>query len=175
MNGAEPKTHWYREPWVWLIIAIPAVAVVFGLYMLQFSIRTFDGLVVDDYYRRGKAINHVLVRDMAAARYGLASEFRFDYRKNTVAMTLSAKSLRVWPAQITLSFLHPTRSGEDRRVELNRTPAGDYFALLPRLHPGRWHVQIESDDWRMVGTLRVPEDAAFTLRSAYTADPEGAG
>ena len=167
------NTLWYREPWVWLVIAIPGVAVVFGLYMLQFSIRTYDGLVVDDYYRRGKEINRVLVRDMAAARYGLAGEFRFDYRKNTVAMTLSAKHLGTWPRQIKLSFLHPTRAGEDRRVQLNRTPAGGYFALLPELHPGRWHVQIESDDWRMVGTVRVPEDAVYTLRSAYSVDPEG--
>ena len=173
MSPANQNVPWYREPWVWLVIAIPGVAVVFGLYMLQFSIRTYDGLVVDDYYRRGKEINLVLARDMAAARYGLAGEFRLDYQKNTVAMTLSAQHLSAWPRQINLSFLHPTRSGEDRRVQLNRTPAGGYFALLPELHPGRWHVQVESDNWRMVGTLRVPQDAVFTLRPAYSVDPEG--
>ncbi len=54
------RSVWYREPYVWLLIAIPACAVVAGFVTLALAIATDDGLVVDDYYWQGKQINRVL-------------------------------------------------------------------------------------------------------------------
>ena len=57
MNTHKLKKPWYREPWVWLMIALPASAVVGGIITIYLAVSTSDGLVVDDYYKRGKAIN----------------------------------------------------------------------------------------------------------------------
>jgi hypothetical protein len=65
---------WYAEPWVWLIIAIPLTAVIVGMITIYLAVSTSDGLVVDDYYKRGKAINVDLARDRAAARYELRAQ-----------------------------------------------------------------------------------------------------
>ena len=43
-NDSKP---WYREPMVWLVISIPAAAVIVGLSMLGYSIASYDGLVAD--------------------------------------------------------------------------------------------------------------------------------
>ena len=51
---------WFREPWVWLLIALPASAVLGGMVTIWIAVDSDDGLVVDDYYKRGLEINKKL-------------------------------------------------------------------------------------------------------------------
>jgi hypothetical protein len=53
MNTLKQKTPWYREPWVWLMIAFPMSAVIGGMITIYLAVTTSTGLVVDDYYKRG--------------------------------------------------------------------------------------------------------------------------
>lgn len=39
---------WYREPWPWVAIGIPAIAVVMGLTTLYLALANPDYLVVED-------------------------------------------------------------------------------------------------------------------------------
>jgi len=52
--------HWKKEPFVWMIIAIPSSAIIMGVVIITLAIQSWSGLVVDDYYRKGKQINLVL-------------------------------------------------------------------------------------------------------------------
>ena len=65
---------WYKEPMVWLAISIPLSAVIYGIFFLTVSITSFDGMVVDDYYKVGKQINRELKRDKAAQTHGLRAQ-----------------------------------------------------------------------------------------------------
>jgi hypothetical protein len=65
MREPHDTKPWHRQPWVWLLIALPMSAVIGGMVTLYIAVTTSDGLVVDDYYRRGKAINLDLARDRA--------------------------------------------------------------------------------------------------------------
>jgi hypothetical protein len=47
MNSGQPKP-WYREPWPWVAIAIPAAAVIMGVTTLVLALNNPDPLVVDD-------------------------------------------------------------------------------------------------------------------------------
>ena len=60
-----------------MVLAIPAAAVVVGVVMLVLANVTWDGLVVDDYYRRGLEINRSLARDAEASRLGLRASVAF--------------------------------------------------------------------------------------------------
>ena len=62
---------WYRNPLVWLLILFPAWSVIAGVSTVVLAFQVFDGVVVDDYYARGKAINVTLERDFAAQRRGI--------------------------------------------------------------------------------------------------------
>ena len=86
------KGRWYREPWVWLLILFPSMAVIGGMITIYLAVTTSDGLVVDDYYKRGKAINRVLARDKAAARYGLTATLAFDMRENRAQLELASNN-----------------------------------------------------------------------------------
>ena len=72
------KKPWYREPFVWLVILFPASAVIGGMITISLAISSDDGLVVDDYYKRGLEINRTLERDKAAARHGIQATLGFN-------------------------------------------------------------------------------------------------
>lgn len=73
MDDAQPTTPWYREPWPWLLMIAPAAAVVGGIFTWWLAAHTNHALVVDDYYREGRAINQQLARDAEATRMGLSA------------------------------------------------------------------------------------------------------
>jgi hypothetical protein len=154
-------TPWYRVPIVWLAIALPLTAVIAGFTTLWLAIVSDDGLVADDYYRRGQEINRDLTRDRAAAARGLKAMLRWQPPGELrIRFNVEAAAL---PTQLEVQFLHATRGGLDQKILLTRAPDGSYRTLLPALADGRWHVQLAGDDWRLSGTLSVPGNdfAAF--------------
>jgi hypothetical protein len=170
MKLQETKRSWQREPWVWLLIALPLSAVIGGIITIVIAVSTSDGLVVDDYYKRGKAINRDLARDRAAAQHRL--EAHFDIAADGRRADLRLKARNYTPPQaLTLSLLHPTRKGFDQRVQLLRKEAGRYTGGLDALTPGNWYVQLEADDWRLSGKLQMPLDAPFILLPAHVNGP----
>jgi len=149
----EDKRPWYQEPWVWLLIALPMSAVIGGVITIYLAVVSSDGLVVDDYYKRGKEINRDLVRDEAAARYHVEASLELD--ADTVSLKLSAIN-GAWPDNVRLSLLHPTRAGHDQVLVLPHGNEGSYRGHINELTQGHWYVQLEADDWRLSGTLPVP-------------------
>ncbi|OGI43464.1 MAG: hypothetical protein A2150_03395 [Candidatus Muproteobacteria bacterium RBG_16_64_11] len=158
MATAAPKTLWYREPLVWMVILIPLTAVAMGVLILVLAIRSDDGLVVDDYYRQGKQINRVLARDRAAAARGLAGEVEFDSARGELRVRLAAGERPAPPENVEFQLLHATRAGFDKVMVLARAADGAYRAPLPALAPGRWNLQLSAQDWRLVGSLNVPAE-----------------
>lgn len=155
LKRAEPKP-WYREPWPWALVAGPALAVVGGGITLWLALATNDGLVADDYYRQGLAINQTLARDAVAARRGYRARIVFDESRNRVQVTLAGTEL---PAALVLRLAHPTRAGLDRSIPLAAAAPGFYTGgLVVALPPGRWRLSLEDAEgtWRLTGTLPVP-------------------
>ena len=145
---------WYREPWPWLLMSGPAAVLVAGAITAWIAFRTADGLVAEDYYKQGLAINKVLKREEAAQRLGLSAR-----------IALSAERLEVRldggrPEVIFATLAHATRAGHDLRLRLVRSQRGDYEAQLPRLAAGRWRIALEDParTWRIVseGWSRLP-------------------
>lgn len=158
MMSMNEKSVWYREPMVWMLISIPLAAVIGGVATLFLAIMSNDGLVVDDYYWRGKAINRVLERDQWAVTHGIRADVLIDYDLGLVMARLTAKQLNQLPGQLKLKLSHATRGGFDHTLVLHRTLDGSYRSLLPKLAPGRWYLQMEGSDWRLVGVMRSPDD-----------------
>lgn len=163
------KRPWHREPWVWLIIALPLSAVIGGIATIFIAVSTSDGLVVDDYYKRGKAINRDLARDRAAARHRLEATIAIAADGRRLTLRLQATDYSP-PEALMLSLLHPTRKGQDQRIPLVRSEAGRYTGELDALAAGNWYVQLEADDWRLSGKLQMPLDAPAILSPQPDAD-----
>ena len=164
----EEKKPWFRERFVWLVISLPASAIVAGIITIWIAISTSDGLVADDYYKQGLAINQTLARDEQARRLGLAAEVSFSLGQVTVSLSASEGSL---PESVNLSLIHPTRGGEDQVISLEKG-AEAYVGKFADMSAARWTIQIEDParKWRMSGSADLPATGAIRM-SAGERDP----
>jgi len=164
MSAISPahSTPWYRQRWPWILIAIPATSIVLGCVMLYLAITTDDGLVVDDYYKQGRAIDQTLARTVAAAERGLVADVAL--RAEDIRVGLTAREGVELPEELIVSLIHPTRAGFDQVMRLPRVD-GAYAGPVTPLDIGRWHVQIEDAArvWRLHGDLHVPDETHVSI------------
>lgn len=163
MPRAAAGAPWYRVGMVWLLIAFPLASVVGGFAMLALALGSDDGLVVDDYYRRGQEINRELARDRAAAARGVQALVRLDGAREEATLRLHLPQ-GAPPPRLEVQFLHATRAGLDRVLVLDPGADGAYRAQALRLAPGRYYLQLATPEWRLLGTVEVPGARQLLLR-----------
>ena len=152
---------WYREPLVWMVVAIPAAAVVAGAVMLVLANVTWDGLVADDYYRRGMEINRSLARDSESARRGLRASVAFA-APGIVTLRVTGPDGKTATAEdggLNLRFSRATRTGADVTVAMTRDARGTWRGVLPEMAPGKWYVELGNDRWRLTAAVQMPSAA----------------
>ena len=144
---------WYREPYVWLVILFPAMAVVAGFITLRLAIVSDDGLVIDDYYKAGLHINRVLDRDRRAEALGLKANVQINRDSKAIRVLFSSRDGVKLPDELKMRLMHATRAGFDRTVTLKRAADGSYRAAMPPMALGHWYAQIEYADWRVLDSF----------------------
>lgn len=154
----QPPKPWYREPWPWLLMLAPLAAVLMGIVMVVLATHSKDGLVADDYYKQGLAINRILDRERHAAALHVSGVLEFSADRTRVRLLLGQEG--VAPAALLLTLVHPTLAGRDQRVTLVRTAPGEFSGALRAPSAGRWLVTLEDDDqsWRVAGTWHTTEE-----------------
>lgn len=162
MNSALQSKPWYREPWPWFLISLPATAVIAGLTTVWIAAKSADGLVVGDYYKAGLAINQTLARDDTARSLALTATLQ--HSENALALTLAGR-MQSYPDQLTLTLAHPTRQGQDQTLVFSHAGSGHYHSLLPAMPDGKWHAQLtdSASTWRLSGVLHTPFSQPVTL------------
>ena len=154
---------WFRQPWPWLLMVMPATAVIAGFATLWLAIHSNNSLVVDDYYREGRAINVQIGRDRHAAELGLRATLESS-AAGGVRVRLHSRTPTALPAALTLRLVHATEAALDVTVSLpaiaEAAGEGDgadgssaTYGLARAALPGsgRWTVRIEDADrkWRL--------------------------
>jgi len=144
---AEPRP-WYREPWPWILMAGPAATIVAGIFTMMLALRTEDGLVADDYYRQGLAINRELRRDERARELGLDAAVRFAGASVRVVLRGPA------PPRLRLRLVHPARAGRDQAIVLHRVALDAYEGRLTPAGGERRRLLLEDagGTWRLAGS-----------------------
>ncbi|MEZ5658538.1 MAG: FixH family protein [Burkholderiaceae bacterium] len=157
-----PYRHWSREPWPWILMALPASAVVAGMITLWLAIRSNDSLVVDDYYKEGKAINQRIARDARASELGLAASV--IERAGQLDVTLDGR-LPAPVAALEARFVHVAKSDYDHTQLVLAGPGGHLVGQLPKLVPGRYrlHLAPPGGDWRLVSEVFEAGDSIGRL------------
>lgn len=148
-----PPVPWYRQLWPWLLMLMPATALVGGVITFWLAATANNSLVVDDYYREGRAINLQLARDREAQAMGLSATL--SGLPGGAQLRLASSTNATLPPFVTLQVLHATRSELDRTLTLAATGGGMYRSQQQELPlDGRWNVLIEDPDrkWRLTGS-----------------------
>lgn len=166
-STAAAAPAWYRQRWPWLLMAPPAVAVVGCIATITLAVRSADGVVAADYYKRGLAINEQMDRSQLAATLGLRAELVADGLRDSdgVRLQISADTTLPPDAVLTLRLVHPGKQSGDRIAQLARTTVGADGRSAS--YVGRW--QTDAADagtgvsWRLVlegGRWRLDADAS---------------
>ncbi len=151
----EDTDPWYRQFWPWFIIALPAFAVVSGLYTVWIAAHTQDSLVVQSGEGIYTRTERNLVAEQEASRLGLFADVEIQLETGAVVVTMSSSSGVELATSLQLRLRHPTMASRDATVDLlpaipnaegNPTWAG-HFVTPPA---GRFYVILSSGDaWRL--------------------------
>jgi hypothetical protein len=146
---------WYKEPWPWLVMAGPAIVVVASFITLWLAITRDDGLVAENYYNEGLAINRALERDARARSLGLSATAAFSRQGGGVLIAVMldkpAAAARA-PAALHLTLANATRAGLDRQLDLRPSGPGRWQAAVGPVPAGRWDLVLDAPEgWRLVG------------------------
>jgi len=156
---------WYREPWPWILAAGPFIVIIAGIYTAWLAVKSNDGLVTDDYYRKGLAVNQTIARSEQAARIGLVAGVRITGDTVSVRLQASDKNFTI-PPTLALTITHPTRAGLDQFRMLVRN--GEVFSSEVRLPAaGHWLVLLEDErrTWRLLGNIVLPANGETLIGS----------
>lgn len=136
---------WFREPWPWLLMSGPVAVIIAGAATIWVAFASADGLVAEDYYREGLAINKVLAREEAARGLGVSASV--GLHPGRLIVKLQGQK----PQALFAHMAHATRAGHDLRLRLAPQADGAYAAEVPPLPPGRWRIVIEDPraTWRI--------------------------
>ena len=156
---------WYKHRIVWLMLGLPLVVVVASFITLYLAIKTDDGVIDDDYYKQGLAINQDLVRDDKAKALGLSAQLQFSGAAVNLKLSASTPALLAGvPIQLLLQNVGA--KAKDQVVTL--VPVGDGTwrgQLKQALVAGHWQMHLEAQDWRLLQTVKGDVSAPIVFGS----------
>ncbi|MEQ6885145.1 FixH family protein [Salicola sp. Rm-C-2C1-2] len=160
----ESNRPWYREPWVWVIIAIPGITILWSVFLILFSMQQHVSMVEDDYYDKGTGINRELSRDIKAADLGLTGRVSFTDQQR-LDIVLKSPERRNWE-RLEVELSHATLGDRDQTTIAERVGEGRYRASINALSDGRWYIDIRNigNDWRLRSALNTPLEEPLTLK-----------
>ncbi len=163
INTAKP---WYRHRWPWLLMLGPFVVILAGVYTTWLAFSRQDALVVDDYYKQGKAINQDLRRDRVAASMKLKLSVRYDAAAGRLAGNISSLT-QAGAGKLRINLVHSTLPAKDIVLQAQPDEQGNFSVALPMLDMARWQVQVEGEqrDWRLIGVWTWPQQQAIEIRA----------
>jgi len=149
------STPWYKQFWPWFLILLPLSAVIGSFATLIVFSNNSVEIVVDDYYKKGKAINMDLKKFEQAKAQGLSFAITLD--DNTLYLQKQSGELAS-QAALTLAFYHPTMSARDFSLQLVADANGRYSAAVEQLPEGKWQLLLQPFDqsWKMKAQGHFP-------------------
>ncbi len=141
----------------------PFVVVVASLASAWIAIRSDDGLVAQDYYKRGLLINKVLQDAPADPLDRLGATITVGPGG---AVRVHFDGLTGAPNGVRLTLGRPASGGGAQVVALERGGDGDYHGSFTDRSPGRWIVTLQADGWRLPTTTVVGHPAEIRLGAA---------
>ena len=162
-----PASPYRSNPVFWIMLLLPAAAVVAGLATLLIALRSADRPLPADYHWEGEHLDQDFARQRLAAAHGIEVEIGFS----DGACNATLRHAPDDPATLTLQFTHASDAALDRVVLLRRTGAGVYRGACAPLPPGRWRLALDeaAGAWAIRSEFRGG-GASLRLRAR---DPDG--
>ena len=161
--------HWYKEPWMLLVLGGPAIVVVAALFTFYLAWHGSDNVISRDYYKQGINIDKDIHRDAKAGEYKMLANVKADSAGH-ILLQLEGKAL---PEKILLTVAYFSNNSEyedNQKVTLTQIKPGMYEGLITIPSPTNaenlklWHMKIEGPDWRLTADWHDPLHSALQLK-----------
>ncbi len=156
----QPIGPWYKQPWLWFIIAPLIATVLYSSVYITASIVTNDGVVLEEYTKKAKSFHEDNRLKEAAARLGLSATLRFDTITGDINLELSSSKNEPLPEQLQLTIGHPTKASLDVTTTLRQLKPGHYVGELQTTLNGNRKLIISPADkqWQLIKEVEPPYD-----------------
>ncbi len=159
-SNSTPPGPWYKQPWLWFILAPIIAVVIYGTFFLYLSIVTHDGIVKDDMYKVARG--HFVDKSQSQAAKELGVEGSLALDNETGDLMLHFKSAQAdKPAYLNLSIVHPTHQQYDQIILLKQVPGTSAFTgSLKNSLKGKRYLILEDDSasWNLRAEIHPPYD-----------------
>lgn len=152
---------WYKQLWPWILIAIPVATVLKAIHSVYIMNQSRPDLVVDDYYKQGRAINLNLAKYREAKLRNLQSHILLAGNKAIIRF----ENNTVLEQDLTINFYHNIFAANDFSVTAKRSGENLFVAELPMTPTGKWNLVVfdASKEWKLRSTVMLPQTAEFKL------------
>ncbi|CAB0149947.1 hypothetical protein PSI9734_00520 [Pseudidiomarina piscicola] len=158
---------WYKQVWPWVLMSIPfSVVIAMAITLTVASNYGDNPMVVDDYYKQGRAINSQVEKVQEAQARGIA--FIFEHQGRDLILRYKSGQ----PDELTalrVNFYHTTLADKDFSLTLTADAEGDFRGQLPESvaqEQGKWTLTITPFDgsWRLSQQIHLPSYRQLTLK-----------
>lgn len=151
-----PRRPAWKEPMIWLIAGLPAIAVVASFTTYFIAAHEPDSLVREEHRKVGLAMVAPL-SDAEKAAAGMGLSARLTRHDGRLELTLSG-NLSDQPQRLALNVVHPTRENQDLHILLAHSHELSYIAPAPEMGSGKRILVLEPEDrsWRITGQWMAP-------------------
>lgn len=164
----EAQAPWYKQTWLWFVLAPLIATVIYGTTFLYLSIVTNDGLVKDDFYKVARGISEDPARENRAVELNINGQLTLDSLTGDVQLQLNSDE--ALPSELQLVLVHPTHQKYDQVLQLRSVGnSGLYSSSLQSQIEGKRYVILEPMDqsWQVQAETLPPYDHnTFALGSS---------
>lgn len=157
--------EWYRQPVMWLAVALPAAAVVAGIGL---AIAAHSDLHASP--DRVTRVAQIQTTDAARDQHALALDLLAQVEIQGDAITVTAHDLPNASA-LVLNLIHATDADRDQHLALANCGVARYCATS-RIAPARMHLDLHdrANTWRIVGQWQG-DAGVVILQPAWSRGP----
>ncbi|MFC4699431.1 FixH family protein [Glaciecola siphonariae] len=155
-------TAWYKQFWPWFLIAIPLSSMMVGSVVIHFATDGTNAMVVDDYYKEGKAINARLEKIDRAKELGITT--LLNVKQGNIELEFTSGAPQTGEA-LKLEFFHVTQEAKDFDVLLTRDANGTYRSNAENDIKGKWRIRLMplDENWKVQDVVNLPQTKAFVF------------
>lgn len=171
MSTHQDTMPWHKQWLVWMLIAIPFSAVVMGVILIYLAVTTDDGLVADDYYKKGMTINRMLAKEEHAKQLAISASVEIDASSGFIRLRFDKGELMDYPTQIQAALKHATKEQNDVYVVLQKGMDDQYAGSVSGgVQQGVWYIEINNsieedvEQWRLIRRVRLDEVTTVLLQ-----------
>ena len=168
---SEKIQPWYRQFWFWFVFAPLILVICVSMVTVTIAFRHADDVVIDNYYKEGKAINQKLDEDRRAYEMHLSAHLRFDRVTGEIFVTIANQ--QALPDQLLLLLAHPFEADLDQDILLKRVSDGRYRGELQRKVDYSWYLSLlpisdkakrDDAEWLLSGEINFAHGEEIDLK-----------